>query len=261
MPTVTQVKKTPEINQITGIINKILDGMVMGVYLFGSSVGGGLKPHSDIDFLVITDRPMSPAVRRNLCDSLMPVSGNPAIDDQARPLEVTVVTYNAIAPWKHPAQSDFVYGEWLRDRFETGELPQPAVEPDLTIMLATALQNNRVLTGTPLNDIIACIPAKDIRRAISESLPLLLEGLQGDERNVLLTLARMWHTLVTGAIVSKDVAACWALDEIPAKYRPVLQLALNAYLGNCADNWRGCGQEVADFAVYIQNQIESALIK
>ncbi|MDQ0373940.1 aminoglycoside adenylyltransferase domain-containing protein [Cellulomonas humilata] len=48
-------------------------------------------------------------------------------------------------------------------------------------------------------------PVADLRRSIDDSLEPLLDGLVGDERNVVLTLARMVVTLETGAIVSKDV--------------------------------------------------------
>lgn len=43
----------------------------------------------------------------------------------------------------------------------------------------------------------------DIRRAIKESLPVLLEDIKGDEHNVILTLARMWQTVSIGEISPK----------------------------------------------------------
>ncbi len=44
----------------------------------------------------------------------------------------------------------------------------------------------------------------------------------GDERNVVLTLSRIWYSAVTGKIAPKDVAADWAMERLPAQYQPVI---------------------------------------
>src|SRR5262249_45076678 len=58
----------------------------------------------------------------------------------------------------------------------------------------------------------------------------LLTDLPGDTRNVVLTLARIWTTLATGEIRSKDTAAAWALDHLAPEHRPVLAYANELYL-------------------------------
>jgi hypothetical protein len=70
------------------------------------------------------------------------------------------------------------------------------------------------------------------RRAIVAEVPGLLEDLEPDTRNVLLTLARVWVTLDTGEIRSKDAAADWAIERLPAARGEVLALARDGYLGS-----------------------------
>ncbi|MGW1609082.1 DUF4111 domain-containing protein [Streptomyces sp. NPDC002285] len=72
-------------------------------------------------------------------------------------------------------------------------------------------------------------------------MPDLLPELDTDTRNVLLTLARIWTTLATGAIRSKDAAADWALARLPAEHRPVLAHARAVHLG---DEEECCGDDV-----------------
>jgi streptomycin 3"-adenylyltransferase len=70
-----------------------------------------------------------------------------------------------------------------------------------------------------------------------DSIPALLGFLDGDEGNVVLTFARIWTTLATGIIRSKDAAADWALPRLPPEHRAVLEHARAIYLGDAAEEW------------------------
>ncbi|PAU75465.1 aminoglycoside adenylyltransferase family protein [Halomonas salipaludis] len=219
------------------ILTRELGNSVVGVYLFGSALAGGLRPNSDVDVLAIIGQPPDALVRRRIVEALMAVSGSPEDDGTTRPLEVTLLCRQALVPWRYPPRSELVYGEWLRDEFEQGRIPPAAADPDLAVVLTTARQQSLALCGPELEELIAPIPEADLRRAIVDSLPGLVAGLEGDERNVLLTLARMWMTLETGQIASKDVAAAWALERLPPAHRDPLALARRAYLEGGGDDW------------------------
>src|SRR5690606_34256793 len=105
----------------------------------------------------------------------------------------------------YPPRSEFIYGEWLRDAFEAGEVPKPTRDPELTVLIAQARQEAKPLIGPEAAELLPIVPPALLYRAIGDALPALLDNLAGDERNVLLTLTRMWRTLSTGEIVPKDV--------------------------------------------------------
>ena len=66
----------------------------------------------------------------------------------------------------------------------------------------------------------------------------LLDDLDTDTRNVLLTFARIWQTVVTGEIPSKDEGAAWAIERLPAADRAPLETARTMYLeGWDRDAW------------------------
>lgn len=90
-----------------------------------------------------------------------------------------------------------------------------------------------------------------------ESLPGLIEGIKGDERNVILTLARMWLTVTVGEISPKDVAAEWAIPQLPKEHATLLDLARKAYRGEYVDNWEGLETEVIALVNHMKNSIES----
>lgn len=92
-----------------------------------------------------------------------------------------------------------------------------------------------------------------------ESLPGLIKGIKGDERNVILTLARMWLTVAVGEISPKDVAAEWATPRLPKEQATLLDLARKAYRGEYVDKWEGLDSEVMVLVNHMKNSIESCL--
>lgn len=219
-----------ELDPILDRVRDVLGDNVMGVYLHGSAVLGGLRPTSDLDVLVVVREPTTAAERRALVGRILEISGRRAPLGPARPVELIVVVGADLRPWRYPPRAELLYGEWLRDDYEAGVVPAPGPMPDLAPLVTMTLAGDRALVGPPPADVLDPPPAADLRRAIVEGVPSLLTDLGPDTRNVILTLARIWATLATGRILAKDAAADWALARLPAAERVVLERARDAYL-------------------------------
>ena len=234
-----------QIAAIVAIVRDVLERDLVGAYLFGSAVVGGLKPRSDIDVLAVSTRPAADEDRRRLVASLLEISGARA-PDPGRPVELTIVVDSEIRPWRYPPRRDFQYGDWLRDEFEAGDL-RPAesrADPDLALLISMAVLASRPLAGPPAAGVFDAVPADDITRATLAGIDSLLADLEGDTRNVILTLARSWCTVCTGSIRSKDEAATWALERVPPEHRAVLARAREIYLGHEEERWADLAPEV-----------------
>lgn len=216
---------------IVAIVREVLGADVIGAYLHGSAVLGGLRHDSDTDVLVVSRRRTTEEERRMLVERLMLISGSRA-RPPARPVELTIVVQSDVRPWRYPPRSEFLYGEWLRDEYEAGGTPSPGPSPDLAPLITMVLRGNHTLLGPPPTEVLDPVPHEDLRRAIVAGIPNLLADLEPDTRNVLLTLARIWTTLATGEIRSKDAAADWALAHLPEEHRSVLAHARAIYLGD-----------------------------
>ena len=245
------------VTQAFSIVQRLLGETIVGGYLFGSAVVGGLRPNSDLDILVVVKEQLAEATRKDLVAQLMKISGKRAEDGPARPLELTVLYLADVVPWRYPPKSELVYGEWLRAEFEENNIPQPETNPDLAIVLTKVRDNSIALFGPPARKLFDPVPVEDLHRAMADSLPALIGDLKGDERNVLLTLARMWTTLSTGDIVPKDVAATWALNRLPQEHQTLLDLARRADLGEYHDDWEGREEEIDDLVKYMKVSIEA----
>lgn len=245
--------------QALKIIEELLDGILVAVYLYGSAVMEALRTDSDVDILVVTNHDLSERTRKDLTDRLMLISGKIGNINAIRPLEVTVINQKDVFPWRFPPKHEFMYGEWLRVEFERGEIPEPTYDPDLAILLAQLRKNSINLYGSKATEVLEPIPMTDILKAIKESLPILTADIRGDERNVILTLARMWLTVSTGEISSKNLAAEWAIPQLPNEHAVLLDLARKAYLGEYVDKWEGIESEAAELVNYMKKSIESSL--
>ncbi|WP_130796799.1 aminoglycoside adenylyltransferase family protein [Streptomyces otsuchiensis] len=240
------------------VVQEILGPDVVGQYAHGSATLGGLRPHSDLDVLGVLRRPTTAGERRRLVRRIMTLSGDRAHGGPARPVELTLVVQSEVRPWRYPPRCEFQYGEWLREAYERGEVPEPGPSPDLAPLITMVLGAATPLAGPPPAQVLAPVPQADLLRAITEGVPELLAEVGTDTRNVLLTLARVWTTIVTGEIVAKDAAADWALPRLPAGHRPALAHARAVYLGQDRDRWEDRPGAAAALGTYLAARIEEA---
>lgn len=231
-------KNNEQLSTALAELRGILGDSLLAVYLHGSAVSGELRPQSDIDLIAVVDRGMTTDERAKLLASLLPLSGrHPAAPNGPRCLEVMVFSRRDLAHHLFPARVDFVYGEWLRDAFEAGETPKPAHDPEFTLVLAQARQEAIPLFGPDADQLLPEVSREVVQQAMRNLLPALLDSLNEDTRNVLLTLARMWRTAISGAFVSKDEAAIWAVARLTEQDASTLDHARRAYLGEVPDDW------------------------
>lgn len=247
--------ETLQIDQVVTLAQQCFGPSLVAVYLYGSATLKALRPKSDIDLLLLTNTDMGHDTRVGFTKALMTISGIVGCLEK-RPLEVTVINQAALLDFSKPLKCDYMYGEWLRNDMVSGLIPQPFVDPDLTILLWQIRRHSVTLLGENARRLIPKIDFQSVKNAIFASLPNLIASIDGDERNVILTLARMWYTLETQSITTKDVAAAWATPKIPMSLAPLLHMAKEAYLGNVEDDWSNHKADVTALITILKTQIE-----
>lgn len=252
--------QTDQMQAATAALQGVLGDALLAVYLHGSAASGKLRPQSDIDLLAVADRGMTDTQRKDLLAALLRISArHPAPAGGARCLDVMVFLLSDLFENDAPARTEFTYGEWLRDVFEAGETPTPSRDPEHTLVLAQARQEALPLIGRRSSELFPEVPPEHVRRAMKDVLPGLLRRLRGDERNVLLTLARMWRTASTVEFVAKDAAAAWAIPQISGQDAATLDYARRAYLGEIIDEWAGRGADAQRLAELLAERISALL--
>lgn len=124
-------------------------------------------------------------------------------------------------------------------------MPWTSPNADIAIIVTMVLAAGRTVLGRPAAEAFDPVPAADLRLALVDGVDGLIHDLGSDTANVVLTFARIWTTLATGVIRSKDGAASWALDRLPLAHRPVMAKAREVYLGRSSDHWIDMADEAA----------------
>jgi predicted nucleotidyltransferase len=249
-----------QIAQILAALRDVLDHELIGAYLHGSAVLGGLRALSDIDVLAVSARQMTGHEKKRMVAHLLALSGTYPSAMPPRPVELTIVVWSQIRPWQYPPRMDFQYGEWWRDRFQRGELePWPSsTNPDLALLITMSLLAGATLAGPPPSEIFDPIPRADVIDALIGGIEAIVQDIDWDTRNVVLTLARIWGGVATSAVQSKDAAAEWALPRLAPEHRAVLARARGIYLGTDQEHWDDMQDSIRPFADAVIAEIEAA---
>ncbi len=249
-----------QIAQTITALQTVLGPNMLGAYLHGSAISGGLRGQSDIDIMLVLRADPSPSEFRLVLHSLMRLSSrHPRRESRRRCLEVIAFRAQDMVHPRCPQRAAFLYGEWLRAGFMAGAALSPHEKADHTLILAQARGQSQALYGPPVQAFLPPMSQPLIRKAIGLALPDLLNGLAGDERNVMLTLARMWRSASHGDFLPKDQAAAWAIAQLPAQECAVLNLARKGYLGTEVDDYKAIGAQAADLAESLTAHIRQAL--
>ena len=246
-----------QLTRVVSLAGDLLGPDLVAAYLFGSAVLGGLRSESDLDVLAVSRRLTSRGEKQHLVDRLLAISGRPSPGAPWRRVELTIVVEGEVTPWRYPPTFDFQYGDWLRSEFEGGNVePWPTkLMPDLALLITMAILADTPLLGPPPRQVFDPVPKGDLTRAMLAGIDPLRSSLHSDTRNVLLTFARIWSTLATGTIRSKDAAADWTLARLPAAHRPVLVRARAIYLGQQSEGWDDLEDTLDAHVEYVVGEI------
>lgn len=251
---------TDQITQCLNLLKNILGKDLLGVYLFGSAVIGGLQKYSDIDLFVVSERTLTDTEKSKLATHLLKISGI-YMQSSKRPIELTLVVKSEVNPWHYPPKFEFQYGDWLRKEFESGNIEPWSTKamPDLALLITQVLLANKKLFGVNANLLLSNIPYKDFILATAQALDCLIEDIESDTRNVLLTLARIWCTVTTDQIRSKPDAASWAIHRLPKDYHPVMKRAKAICIGDENEYWSDVETLIRPCAQFLINQINEQI--
>lgn len=214
------------IQELRQKLEQILGSQLVGLYLDGSLASGDFDQDSDIDFVVVTDEPVSEDVFLAL-----------------GAMHQRLVTIDS--PWAGRLEGSYMSKSALRHA-DADQTPHPTIgwgsgerlkwaDPDETWDIHRWVLRERGITvvGPAPQTLIDPVSPDALRRAVQRLLqgwlPQILDNPQliasNDEQSyTVLSLCRGLYTLTHGEIVSKQVAARW-VQQLLERRRSLIERA------------------------------------
>jgi predicted nucleotidyltransferase len=189
-----------------------LGDQVVAALLHGSLTLGGFAPgRSDVDLLVVVERPLADQEIDALRQALDSLRG-----EVPSRVDLRVVT-RAVAASASPAPPMEAYFALQPGRPATIET-RVAEEPDLVVELSIVRAHGRSILGPDPRDVVGPVPDRSVL-AVGDRQLAAWERLADDAAHaelMVLTTCRVWRFAVEGVHCSKAEAGCWALARDPS---------------------------------------------
>lgn len=203
----------------------VLGSNFVGAYIQGSFAVGDADEHSDVDFLVVTNRRLTDEEQREL-----------------RQLQARL--FSLPTRWAQHLEGSYVPRGQLR-RLDPEHRPwfyfdNGAVEPEwdhhdnTTVVRWSLREHGVVLAGRNPKELVDPVSADDLRDEVlwtmdewGKWLRTLGSWSRRNQSLVVLSYCRMLHTLDCGRATSKREAGEWALEALDAEWRELIRGALD----------------------------------
>jgi predicted nucleotidyltransferase len=218
----------------------ILGRRLVGIYLHGSLAYGDFNPHtSDIDFLVVTDKPLPE-------ETFFALKGMHAS------------LFASGLAWSQKLEGAYIPKDDLR-RHDPAHAPVPWLGVDGHFALETLgsdwilqrwilREKGVVISGPPLAGLIDPVSPQDLRQAVRENLqewwsppfPSPQRFLSREyQAYAILTMCRSLYMLDHGRVASKPAAARWAMQALGEPWHTLISWAVTPSPGVEDDRLEG----------------------
>ena len=209
---------------------RILRDNLVGVYLHGSLVMGCFNPQkSDIDLIIVIDKPISDSIKRAYLDTV--VQFNALAPKKG--IEMSIVLRAVCKPFVYPTPFELHFSagylEWYGEDPDDYIREMTGTDKDLAAHFTIINKRGKCLYGVPIEDVFAEVPSSDYMDSIWFDVEGATEEIPEYPMYLTLNLARVLAYKKEGLVLSKKEGGDWALEHLPAEYRPLIADALREY--------------------------------
>ena len=247
------------INEYTAQAERILKDNLVGVYLHGSAAMGCFRPEkSDLDLLVVVERPLSDPVKRAFLDMTVRLNAQ----GPHKGIEMSIVLRRDLKPFVYPTPYELHFSaghlDWYRSDPDDYIRRMNGTDKDLAAHCTILKTRGVCLCGAPIDAVLSEVPKEDYLDAILYDVEHAEEEITAYPLYLTLNLARVLAFQEEGRVLSKKEGGEWAQTRLPAEFRPLLIAALKDYCDNAAVTY----DEVIlkRYARYVRERISCARV-
>lgn len=217
-------------NEITKEFKAILKDNLVGVYLHGSATMGCFNPEkSDIDVIVVVNRPMSKQTKKELMDCIVNINNMAP----QKGLEMSVVLRSNCKPFIYPTPFELHFSPmhlgWYRSNPDDYVEKMNGEDEDLAAHFTVITQRGKCLVGLPIKEVFGEVPMEYYMDSIWNDVCDAESDIIDNSMYLILNLARVLAYKMEKNVLSKKEGGEWALATLPAIYHETVSLALADY--------------------------------
>ncbi len=219
-----------EAGRFTEMAKTILKERLTGVYLHGSAAMGCYQPKkSDLDFLVVVNAAPADPEKRRFMDRLLELDH----ECPGKGIEMSIVTKEACNPFVYPTPFILHYSRmhtaWYRRDPEDYIRKMNGADKDLAAHVTVIRNRGICLFGLPIREVFGAVPEEAYLDSILGDVSDAENEMTDNPMYFILNLARVLGYLREKKVLSKKEGGAWGLENLPEKYHPLIQAALDEY--------------------------------
>lgn len=208
----------------------ILKDNLIGVYLHGSAAMGCFNEKtSDIDMLIVIDKDMSDAEKRQYMDMVVGLN----IFAPEKGIELSIVKKSVCKPFVYPTPFELHFSiahlEWYKNTPQDYILKMNGTDKDLAAHIMIIYHRGLCLYGEEIRSIFEDVGREAYFDSICNDVKQAEEDIMDAPVYVTLNLCRVLAYKQEDLILSKQEGGEWGLKNVPEKYSRLIQKALDEY--------------------------------
>lgn len=208
----------------------ILKDNLIGVYLHGSAAMGCFNEKtSDIDMLIVIDKDMSDAEKRQYMDMVVGLN----IFAPEKGIELSIVKKSVCKPFVYPTPFELHFSiahlEWYKNTPQDYILKMNGTDKDLAAHIMIIYHRGLCLYGEEIRSIFEDVGREAYFDSIWNDVKQAEEDIMDEPVYVTLNLCRVLAYKQENLILSKQEGGEWGLKNVPEKYSRLIQKALDEY--------------------------------
>lgn len=209
---------------------EILGSSLTGIYVHGSIAFGCFRWEcSDIDFLVVVEKPLAQSQKEQLIQVLLELDACAP----AKGFEMSVLLRSACSPFSDPTPYELHYSNahrknYQRDLSVTCRMLQ-GFDPDLAAHITVINHVGITLCGLPKEQVFAPVPKASYLQSLWYDIENAANETAHDPVYFTLNICRVLAYLETDQVLSKAQGGEWGKEHFPQDAN-VIHAALSAYL-------------------------------
>ncbi len=223
----------PLLSAHSKILYEVLGSKLVGVYVHGSATTRGFSfEQSDIDYIAVIEGPLTDDERYLLAEKFLEIYGL-CVPGNGVEMHIIERKYAGSA-FEYPTPFEFHFG--TKEQIEYfGKKPNKVqFDYDLAGHLKMLKDRGVCIMGVPINEVFLDISETvffdSIKKDCEESHESIMEKTPDDDCWVpsyaVLNHCRTLFYMQTGEVCSKIEGGVWALENISAEFKPVIEAAL-----------------------------------